>query len=442
MTFRFYIFPNFSSRSNSWKEIRFFKTSNNSSNTLGSSIFIPYFITQGDDKDFTFKPTIFEDKVIIQNEFRKVTKNSSLITDFSLTKGYQSSNNNKEKYNSFFLNYDKDLEIKNFEESLINLQLEKVNNDTYLKVFQNNLIKTPVMPSSKDVMVSKLELDLDHLDYDFDMDFKIFEDLGKAHSDRFEYVLPSYLFSKNLNLEKFDGNINFFSAGSNHLKNTNNLRTSITNDIEIQSIDYFSNSGFKNNFNIYFKNLNSVGKNDPTYKSSPRVEAMNIMEFKSSFPLIKNNKGKEQEEILTPQISFRVNPGDNMKDNKSSSRTINSNNIFEINRLGISDSFETGRSLTLGLDYKIDKYENIINNSDEINKLTEKDKYINFRLATVLRDKIEDKIPTSSTINKKNSNLFGHINNQLKENVDLNYDFSINNNFNTFDSFYRIGIQC
>ena len=36
-----------------------------------------------------------------------------------------------------------------------------------------------------------------------------------------------------------------------------------------------------------------------------------------------------------------------MKDNKSSSRTINSNNIFEINRLGISDSFETGRSLTL-----------------------------------------------------------------------------------------------
>ena len=123
-----------------------------------------------------------------------------------------------------------------------------------------------------------------------------------------------------------------------------------------------------------------------------------------------------------------------MKDNKSSSRTINSNNIFEINRLGISDSFETGRSLTLGLDYKIDKYENIINNSDEINKLTEKDKYINFRLATVLRDKIEDKIPTSSTINKKNSNLFGHINNQLYENVDLNYDFSINNNFNTFDS--------
>ena len=32
-----------------------------------------------------------------------------------------------------------------------------MSNDTYLKVFQNNLIETPVMPSSKDVMKSKVE---------------------------------------------------------------------------------------------------------------------------------------------------------------------------------------------------------------------------------------------------------------------------------------------
>ena len=69
----------------------------NSSNTLGSSIFVPYFVALDDDKDFTFKPTIFEDKVILQNEYRKVTENSSLISDFSLTKGYVSSNDNKEK---------------------------------------------------------------------------------------------------------------------------------------------------------------------------------------------------------------------------------------------------------------------------------------------------------------------------------------------------------
>ena len=108
--------------------------------------------------------------------------------------------------------------------------------------------------------------------------------------------------------------------------------------------------------------------------------------------------------------------------------------------MGITDSFEAGRSLTLGLDYKIDKIEKIEQlendalNSNQPEKLPPKDKYINFRLATVLRDKTETEIPTSSTIDKKSSNIFGQINNQLFENVDLNYYFSINNNLDTFNS--------
>ena len=411
----------------------------NSSNTLGSSIFVPYFVALDDDKDFTFKPTIFEDKVILQNEYRKVTENSSLISDFSLTKGYVSSNDNKEKnITHFFLNYDQDLKLNSFEESNLNLQIEKVSNDTYLKVFQNNLFETPAMPSSKDVMKTEVELSLIHDDYDFSAELNIFENLGKKNNDRYEYVLPSYSFSKNLKFNNFDGSINFFSNGSNNLKNTNNLRTSITNDIEIKSRDYFTNKGFKNNFNIYFKNLNSIGKDDPTYKSSPRLEVMNIVEFSSSYPLTKSNS--LQNEILTPRISLRANPGNNMKNYSSTERTINSNNIFDINRLGITDSFEAGRSLTLGLDYKIDKIEKIEQlendtlNSNQPEKLPPKDRYINFRLATVLRDKTETEIPTSSTIDKKSSNIFGQINNQLFENVDLNYYFSINNNLDTFNS--------
>ena len=43
----------------------------NGSKTLGSSIYVPYFKTLGSDKDYTFKPTIFDDKFIFQNEFRK-----------------------------------------------------------------------------------------------------------------------------------------------------------------------------------------------------------------------------------------------------------------------------------------------------------------------------------------------------------------------------------
>ena len=404
----------------------------NNSNTLGSSIYVPYFIAIGNDRDFTFKPTLFEDKIIFQNEYRKETKYSSLITDFSLTKGYESSVQNKKKnINHLFLNYKKDLNLPNFLESSLEANIERVNNDTYLKVFQNNLFDSPLMPKNKDVMVSNINFDLSHENYDFSTEFKVFENLGTKHSDRYQFVLPSYNFSKNLNIKNFDGSVNFYSSGSNYLKDTNNLRTSVTNDIEFQSIDYFTTSGLKNNFNLYFKNLNSLGKNDPIYKSSPRIEVMNIAEMNASFPLTK--KSQTNYEIITPKISFRANPGNNMNDYSSSTKTLDANNIFEINRLGISDSFEAGRSLTLGIDYKIDKIEKEV--KDENNYLIDqKDKFLEFKLATVFRDKVETEIPISSTIDKKNSSLFGSINNQLFENLELDYNFVIDNNLEKFDS--------
>ena len=44
-----------------------------------------------------------------------------------------------------------------------------------------------------------------------------------------------------------------------------------------------------------------------------------------------------------------------MKDYSSSENRIDANNIFAINRLGLSDTLETGRSITLGLDFKKEK---------------------------------------------------------------------------------------
>ena len=41
-----------------------------------------------------------------------------------------------------------------------------------------------------------------------------------------------------------------------------------------------------------------------------------------------------------------------MKNHNASERTINVENIFAMDRLGIDDSFETGKSITLGVDYK------------------------------------------------------------------------------------------
>jgi LPS-assembly protein len=98
-----------------------------------------------------------------------------------------------------------------------------------------------------------------------------------------------------------------------------------------------------------------------------------------------------------------------------------------MNRLGLTNDFEAGRSLTFGLDYRFDPLEN--NETEDT-----KNKYLDLKLATVIRDQKERDIPISSTINKKNSDLFGSINNQLFDNVNLTYDFSLDNDMKTINS--------
>ena len=409
----------------------------NNSETLGSSLYVPYFKTIGSDKDLTIKPTFFEkltkfekEKYILQSEFRKKSKNSSLIADIAFLRDYKSSTDNKTKnINHLFLNYTSNLKIPNYIESKFDAQVEKVTNDTYLKVFQNNLFDTPTMPESQTTMNSNLKLYLEKEDQNLTTGIEVYENLGTKHSDRYQYTLPYYDFSKNLTSlianNSIDGSLNFYSTGTNKLSNTNNLRTTIVNDFNYNSNDLISKLGFKNNFELYFKNLNAVGKNDTIYTSDAEINGMSVIKIDTSFPLLKSKNTSK--ETLTPKISLRVNPGNNMDNYSSLSTNINANNVFDINRLGITNDFEAGRSLTFGLDYKFDQLKNDQSEDD-------KDKYLEFKLATVIRDQHENNIPTTSTINQKNSDLFGSINNYLFENVNLTYDFSLDNDMRTINS--------
>jgi LPS-assembly protein len=400
----------------------------NNSETLGSSLFLPYFKTLGNDKDLTIKPTFFEkitkfekEKYILQSEFRKKNKDSSVIADFGFLRDYKSSADNKTKnVNHLFLNYENNLNITNYSNSELKIQVEKVTNDTYLKVFQNNLFDTPVMPDNQTTMNSYAKFYLDKDDQNFGAGFTVYENLGTKQSDRYQYTLPYINYSKNLSSiagKDSGGSLNFTTNGTNTLSNTNNLRTTISNSINYVSQDFISSYGFKNNFNLYFSNSNSIGKNDSTYTSNVQIDGKSILKFDTSFPLSKSTI--EQNESLIPKVSFRINPGNNVSDNSGSSSIINTNNVFDIGRLGIGE-YEAGKSLTFGLDYNIDRIES--------------GKYLELKLATVIRDQNEPDIPSSSTINRKNSNLFGSINSNLLNNIDVTYDFSLDNDLKTINS--------
>ena len=389
----------------------------NESNILGSSITLPYYHAISIDSDLVTSPTIFsKDSIMIQNEYRKVGKNFNLITDFGYVRNYKSTNQNKKKNISYlFSKFDFDLKLDNFNSSKLYFDLEKVTNDTFLKVFDTNLLEnsTSLKPGNQNEFSSELKFVLNHDEFDLTTGISSYENLQLHNNDRYQYTLPYYDFNKILFPNFKKGSFQFNSNGNNNLKNTNQLTSQIVNNLLYSSQDYFSKNGLIYKFNINLKNLNSVGKNVSEYKSSPQAELMSIFELKSTIPLKKQTE--KYLSYLTPKISFRVNPSD-MKNHSSADKTLNTNNIFSINRLGFNDSFEAGRSLTIGFDY---------------NKQMLKDlnKYFELKLATVFRDKEENFLPKKSTLNRKTSNLFGSMTNNFSENIKLNYNFSVDNNF-------------
>jgi len=385
----------------------------NNSNILGSSLQVPYFFATSVNKDFTFKPTLFDKNILmLQNEYRQQNKSSFFITDFNIVDGYKSKKSNeKDTLTHLFSKSQINLNFENFIEDSLNISIQKVNNDTYLKVFDANLENTDknLKPDNFETLTSDINLNLENEKFTFNAGFTAYENLSKLNSDRYQYVLPYYDFSKNFfnsNLASF----NFNSQGDNILKDTNSLRSRMINNLQVQSNDYFSQIGIKNNFNYYLKNTITAGKNNVEYDSSPHVKFMNIFEIVSSFPLV--NKNENFIDHLIPKLSLKINPS-NMKTYKNESRQINTENIFNIDRLGLVDTLESGQNLTLGLKYKKEKIDNI-------------NRYFELNLGKVLRTKSNNNIPSNSTLDKKNSNYFGKLTNKLNENLDFNYEFSVN----------------
>jgi len=397
----------------------FLKPQFNNSNVLGSSFGIPYFSVLADNKDYTFTPLIFENNMqMFQNEYREINENSNFYTSFNFVNNYKSSlDKNTNSIFSIFSKYDLNLNLENFITSDLFIKVEKVTNDTFFKIFDPMMLGETKRPDDLNNLNNEIKLSLKHEDFNLDTGLKSYENLQAKSSDRYEYVFPYYNFNKPLSDDFLNGIVNLSSYGENILNNTNVVKSTVTNDINYESIEFISSNGLKSNYGVNIKNLNSVGKNHSQYKSSPQIELMGLIYFDTNYPLSKQEDSYMN--YLVPKVSLKINPSD-MKNYSSSDRTINVNNIFNNNRLGISDSLEAGRSLTLGIDYK----------KESINDIN---KFFEFKLASVLRDKEENFIPSKSSLNNKTSNLFGSVSNNFIDFVDLNYNFAIDNDLNTFE---------
>ena len=366
--------------------------------TTGLSFNLPYFVAIAENKDITLSPRFFaKDKFLIQSELRQKNKNSNHEIDFS---HYISSGENSK--NHFFYNFNKDYENENFDEIELNIKLEQVSDETYLKAYK---IESPIIDNTSN-LTNSFELNLYDEDVSFSSNLDIYEDLSKLDSDKYEYV-PNFSFSKVLNENKM-----FSSKGYYKNYNTNITEKVLINNFEFNSTPKFLNNGVINENKLLIKNVNSSASNSNKFKNKGSLSLMPTFQANYLFPLTKETN--ELSKTLTPKLSLKLSTP-HTKDIRKTDRKINYNNVYDLNRLGIDESNEGGVSLTYGYEYAVKKK----SNSEEKMK---------FGLANNLRFDDNEDLPSNSNLGDKISDFVGIFNYKPNKNFKFGYDFSLKNN--------------
>ena len=399
-----------------------------SSTNSNSFLDLPYYHVISENKDITFSPRLYADeKFLLQSEFRQENFKSSHMTDVSFFK-----EKNKESKNHFFYDYKKEFDYLSFDESNIDISIQKTSNDTYLRA---NKLKSPLI-NRVDFLESHIDLNLYSEDLSIESEFVVYEDLNKDSSDRYEFILPNLNITKSIeNKTKLKGD--FIFSSNNYIKNyqTNIFEKININELVFNSTPKISSKGFYNNYDFIFKNVNSDTRNSTKYKENENYFISGLLQLNSTLPLIKENNNFKK--IIKPKFSLKLSPN-NTKNLSNDSTRLDVNNIYDLNRISASDTLEGGASITYGNDFTIfDK-----NKSREI---------FGLKIANNLRFEENYDLPSNNQLGQKTSNFFGEISynpnsflntkykTSLKNNIqDITYEnltteLSINNFVTTFD---------
>ena len=257
----------------------FLMPSLSSSGNIGASTNIPYYLVLSDNKDLTFRPRFYShEKLLLQSEYRQKNSNSSHMLDFSLFSG-----KNLSSRSHFFLNSSNMINLSYFEESELNLVLEHVTNDTYLKTYN---IQSPIINNTS-LLESSVKIGTFNEDLSIDLNFIVYEDLGvKNKRDRFEYILPNYNLVKVFEeSEQSNGTFSLNSSGYAKNYNTNINEKIIINDLYYKSHSKFNKNGIKSNYNYVLKNVNTDSEKSLKYEQGTNHDLVSLIEYNSTYPL-------------------------------------------------------------------------------------------------------------------------------------------------------------
>ena len=384
------------------------------SKNLGAGLSIPYFWAINDDKNFTVTSRLFNDEhPLILGEYHQAFKDASFLTDFGYTKGYKKISSSKKSGDKshFFSKFTKNFQGKTGSENTLNLKIQNVSNDKYLKLYK---IQSNLVDYNEDLLENSISFSHSEDDLFFGLNASVFETLKNDYNDKYEYILPELTLGKNLlSSDKF-GNLDLQTNLKVHNYDTNKVTNFLVNDFDWESNNFILNSKIKNTIIGKFRNINYEAKNIDIYKKDTTSELFGAIGLLSKMDLEK--KENNNTHLLSPKLLLRLSPGSMRKETNGS--TLNPVSAFSIDRVGNINNFETGNSATVGFDYSIKK--------DNINKF-------NFSVAQIINEKENKKQSSKTSLDEKLSDLVGDSSFSINDKFKLNYRFNIDQNYQSLN---------
>jgi len=381
---------------------------------LGSSFELPYFWNLNKDKDFTLTSKLFtSEHPLFLGEYRQAFHDSNVILDIGYTEGYKNTTKTKKagSKSHVFTKFVKNFITKNNTENNLQLTLQDVSNDKYLKLYK---IDTNLVEYQKDIIENSLDFTHENEDFFLGMKAGAFETLKDSYNDKYEYILPDLYFDKSLFNNAKYGSADLSTNLRIHNYDTNKFSKFLVNDIKWKSL----NTNYLKNFDGHFlgqlKNVNYESKNISSYKQDATNEIFGALGYLSEIQLYKKTKN-DNSQFLTPKMLFRVSPNHMRKDLDYT--RLNHLNIFSLDRLDSKNNFESGISTTVGLDYEI-------KNSD---------KKLDFSIGQIINHKENKNMPSSSSLDEKLSDIVGFSNLKINKKLDINYNFALDQNYEDFN---------
>ncbi len=380
------------------------------SKNLGSGLDVPYFWALGQDRDFTFRNRFFaNENPLLSGEYRQAFNKSNLILDFGFTEGYKKPSKTKVGGNKshIFGKFVKNFKDKNNSEHNIELSIQDVSNDKYLKLYK---IKSNLVEYETETLENSLNYSYQNKDFFLGFQAGAYETLKSNFNDKYEYILPDVILDKNLFTDKKLGTLDLQSNLKVHKYDTNKFSSFLINDFDWKSKNFNLSSGFNSKILGKLKNTNYESKNIEKYKSEPTNELFGALGFLTEIDLFKETQNNSYQ-MLTPKLLLKYSP-DHMRKEDDNSR-LDRLNIFSLDRLNATNNFEGGASATLGFDYKIKK----------------SDSELDFSLGQVFKPKENRNLPSSSSLDDKSSDVVGYSNYKVNDNLELNYQFALDKNY-------------